>query len=692
MIVSAHGIQLPPKSFEPQRAARTFNGLAERGYVPSPADLPLLEALFGNSAYLARVALRNATFLKALFSRGVATCFDETCGEAAAAEHATTLKDVMAMLRAAKARAALSVGLADISGKWPLEAVTAALTRFADISTGAALRFLLNQAAAQARPEISSSSEDLERASGLVVLALGKFGGEELNYSSDIDLIVFYDPARFPFRKRGDARGAAVDIVKGLVRLLSEITADGYVFRVDLRLRPDAGATQIAISTDAAQAYYENMGQNWGRAALIKARPCAGDLDAARTLLRNLEPFVWRRTLDYAAIDDIHSIKRQIHAHAGHDKLAVAGHDIKVGRGGIREIEFFVQTQQLILGGRDRSLRPRSTLAALKALEARGLVDAQTASNLATAYIFLRTLEHRLQMIEDQQTHTIPSEEEGLKHIACFMGFGSVALFSDAVLAHLGTVQQHYGRLFERAPPLASSAGSLVFTGVENDRETLRTLHRLGFSDPDHVAQAVRGWHHGRVRATRGPRARELLTKLVPALLNALASSADPDGAFSQFDRFLSRLPTGVQLFSMLLANPHLLKLLADICGVAPRFAGALGRSPRLLDALLDADFLLAAPDYATLSRLLASDLEQASSYELKLDAVRRFAGEQVFRTAVHMMEGLASGEKGAQAFTSIAEAVISNTLPMVENEFRRSFGGIEGGAFAVIVLGRLGG
>jgi glutamate-ammonia-ligase adenylyltransferase len=403
--------------------------------------------------------------------------------------------------------------------------------------------------------------------------------------------VVFYDAAKFPFTKRGDVRGAAVDIVRGLVRLLSEATGDGYVFRVDLRLRPDAGATQIAISTDAALDYYEAMGQNWERAAMIKARACAGDPQTGAAFLENLRPFIWRRHLDFAAIEDIQSIKRQIHAYAGHGEIKVQGHNIKLGRGGIREIEFFAQTQQLILGGRHPGLRQSSTQGALDALVREARVEPQVGDDLSSDYRYLRMLEHRLQMIEDQQTHSIPDSEAGIAHVACFMGYANAADFRAELTRVLENVQGHYARLFESASDLASAEGNLVFTGVEEDPETLKTLSAMGFREPAHVSAAIRGWHHGRIRAMRSQRARELLTKLIPVILKALAGAADPDVAFAQFDRFLSNLPSGVQLFSLFLARPHFLDLLAKIVGSAPRLATYLARHPTILDALLDAEF-----------------------------------------------------------------------------------------------------
>lgn len=680
-----------PRPFDTARAERTLSALAERNVKFDGAVGALLGAAFGNSPYLSRLAIREHAFLCDLMRTGVEQAMDGIDANVRRVHEAPDVAFVMSELRRSKRQAALAIAFADISGLWPLEEVTASLTRFADACVGGALRFVLRQRAL-ADGATSPDAYDLESQTGLVVLAMGKYGACELNYSSDIDLIVFYDADRFPFRKREDARGAAVDLVKGLVKLIGETTGDGYVFRTDLRLRPDAGATQVAISTEAAEHYYEGMGQNWERAAMIKARACAGDLDAAHGFLANIDPFIWRRSLDYAAIEDIHSIKRQIHAHGGHGTIAAEGHNIKLGRGGIREIEFFVQTQQLILGGRNSELRHAGTFRALEALRARGFVSDQAAEQLSNAYRFLRTLEHRLQMIEDQQTHTLPKSREGLVHVACFMGYTDAEAFRRDLLGTLETVQSHYARLFERAPPLGSAGGSLVFTGVEDDPGTIETLERMGFKDPHHAASAIRGWHHGRIRATRSARARELLTRLMPALLDALAQSADPDAAFAQFDRFVSHLPAGVQLFSLLLANPELLGLIAMIAGSAPKLADHMARSSGVLDALLDSGFLHELPTRGELDALLNAQLSLAENYEAELGASRRFAKEQIFRVGVQVVEGTAKAETAGAAFANIAECIVVALLEKVEAELAQSAGRVKDSAFAVIALGKLGG
>jgi glutamate-ammonia-ligase adenylyltransferase len=681
-----------PPAFDQERANRFVEDFAPQagGLLDDPARRALLRSVAGNSPYLARSMLKEDAFLRELFEQGPDAVLDRLENAAVAIPSEMDVGLAMQRLRIAKRQAALAIALADVAGIYPLEHVTQRLARFADACMKGALRFLLADDAGKAGR--TETPEALEATTGLVVIAMGKHGAFELNYSSDVDLIVFYEEERFPFVLRGDKRGAAVDLVKRLVKLLAETTVDGYVFRVDLRLRPDAGATQIAISTEAAELYYESMGQNWERAAWIKARQCAGDAEAGAQFFKNMEPFIWRKHLDFAAIEDIHSIKRQIHAHAGHSRIAVLGHNIKLGRGGIREIEFFAQTQQLILGGRDRSLREQTTVGALESLHARGHISAAAMADLEKSYRFLRTLEHRLQMVEDQQIHTLPKTPDGVDHVARFMGYEDTVAFEEELRSRLQSVQGHYSRLFESEAPLASKAGSLVFTGVEEDPETVATLARMGFERPADISAIIRGWHHGRIRATRSARARELLTKLMPALLEALSGTVDPDAAFVHFDRFLSGLPAGVQVFSLLLANPRLLLLVAEVAGSAPRLAEYLGRHASVLDALIDPSFLTRTPTQEELRSRLAGELSRAAGYEEALDAVRRFAKEENFRIGVQVIQGLIDAEHAGPAYAAVAEAVIASLKGVVEREIEATHGALDGGAFAVVAQGKLGG
>ncbi|MFD0935689.1 bifunctional [glutamine synthetase] adenylyltransferase/[glutamine synthetase]-adenylyl-L-tyrosine phosphorylase, partial [Methylobacterium trifolii] len=400
---------------------------------------------------------------------------------------------------------ALLVALADIGGLWPLETVTRALSDFADASVSAALDALLAQAASLGR-FLPKDPAAPQAGSGLVVLGLGKLGGQELNYSSDIDLVVLFDPEVAPLKPGLEPAPFFSRLAQGAARLLEDRTGDGYVHRVDYRLRPDPGSTPTALSLNAAYGYYESVGQNWERAAFIKARPIAGDITVGERFLAELRPFIWRKYFDFGSIADVHAMKRQIHAVRGHDTLAVAGHDIKLGRGGIREVEFFVQTQQLVFGGRRPGLRGSRTVPMLGELEREGWIDAAARDELAAAYAFLRGIEHRLQMVRDEQTQRLPTDAGDLARFAHFAGYADLPAFEATLLHHARRVQTHYALLFEAAPDLSAAVGDLVFSGADDDPATLATLRELGFREPERTVETVRGWHFGRRPAVRSPR------------------------------------------------------------------------------------------------------------------------------------------------------------------------------------------
>ena len=671
-----------------------------RATVKDAKRRPLLDAVFGNSPFLTHCLIAEPDIFRTFLKTGP----DATFATVLAGLHTGDSEGdaaLMRRLRIGKRRAALVIGLADISGQWDLNAVTGALSRFADAAVSVACAHLLRQAQHDGEMTLPHP-EDPEWDSGLVVLGMGKLGADELNYSSDIDLIVLYDNEKVDYRGERSKQQLFVGMARDLVRFLDEHTADGYVFRCDLRLRPDPASTPLAISVLAAETYYESLGQNWERAAMIKARPIAGDKSAGEAYLRELRPFIWRKNLDFAAIQDIHSIKRQIDAHKGGGKIAVAGHDIKLGRGGIREIEFFVQTQQLIRGGRDPSLRTSRTLDGLQALAKAGLVDAQAAEEMATCYRFLRMVEHRLQMVDDRQTQRLPEEPEHLASIAVFAGFDSLETFDQAMRDTLRTVERHYAKLFEDAPQLAPQ-GNLVFTGTDDDPETVKTIAALGFRDPPHICGRIRGWHHGQIAATRSTRARETLTELTPALLAALARTADPDAAFARFDGFVSALPTGVQLFALLYANPGLLDLVAEIMGDAPRLAEWLSRRPALLDAVLTGAFFAPLPPL----KALLDDLEGAIAHENSrrgvtksgagenieavMDMARRWGAEQKFRVGVQLLRNALTPEQAAEQLSDIADATASCLAPHEEADFARNHGRMAGRGTALVALGKLG-
>ncbi len=598
----------------------------------------------------------------------------------------------MRTLRVFKAEVALLTALADLGGVWDVLQVTAALTECADAAIEGAVTFLFGEAAGRGQ-WLGKDADGNVTSSGFIVLAMGKSGACELNYSSDVDLIVFYDLDRIALAPGVEPAGFFVRLTRDLVQILEERTGDGYVFRTDLRLRPDPGATQLALSTEAALIYYESFGQNWERAALIKARACAGDLAAGRLLIDDLSPFIWRKYLDYAAIADVHAMKRQIHAHRGFGQIAVAGHNIKLGRGGIREIEFFVQTQQLIAGGRQPELRAPRTLEALKRLAERGWIKEQVARELKEAYLYLREIEHRLQMVADEQTQEIPSDDARLLRFAHFCGDPDIATFSAALVQRLETVQRHYAALFEDSPELTQAGVNMVFAGEQDDPGTVAALKELGFSQPSEVLAIVRGWHHGRYAAVSTARARERLTEVQPLLITALAETADPDGAFVSFDKFLSELPAGVQLFSLLRANPGLLQLLADIMGTAPRLARILSRRRRLLDAVLDPRTLGMLPTAEDLDRLIAAEIGNGEhDMQYVLDRARVVGREQQFLIGIRVLSGAIKANQAGGAYALLAERLINALKAATERELERTSGRVPGGAAAIIAMGKLGG
>ncbi|MFT4183660.1 MAG: bifunctional [glutamine synthetase] adenylyltransferase/[glutamine synthetase]-adenylyl-L-tyrosine phosphorylase [Rhizobium sp.] len=598
--------------------------------------------------------------------------------------------EVMSRLRIAKRRAAFLIALADLARIFDGRQTTRWLSLLAEASISAAIDHLLLSSHESGKVTLADPAEP-SRGSGLIVLGMGKLGAGELNYSSDIDLVVFFDEAAGIVPNSDDAIDIFPRLMRRLVRMLQERTADGYVFRTDLRLRPDPGSTPLAIPVDAAMIYYEGRGQNWERAAFIKARAVGGDIVAGQAFIRDLVPFVFRKYLDYAAISDIHSIKRQIHAHKGHGAIAVKGHNVKLGRGGIREIEFFVQTQQLIAGGRMPALRSRATEDTLAGLTDAKWIDAETRDELTEAYWFLRDVEHRIQMVRDEQTHLLPETDGELKRIAFMMGFADISSFSEALVSTLKTVERRYARLFEQEARLSTETGNLVFTGQGDDPDTLETLRRLGFERPSDISRVIRTWHYGRYRATQSVEARERLTELTPELLRVFGESKRADEALLRFDSFISGLPAGIQLFSLLSTNPALLSLIVNIMSSAPRLAEIIAAKPHVFDGMLDPGLMAELPTRDYLAERINSFLAPARHYEEVLDRLRIFASEQRFLIGIRLLTGAIGGAMAGRAFTYLADLIVEAALNAVLKEIGAVHGDYPGGRVAIVGMGKLG-
>jgi glutamate-ammonia-ligase adenylyltransferase len=651
----------------------------------------LLHGLFEGSTYLWGIIAYDPAILLTLLGESPEAGIERILNHYAKAAFAAEADaEAQVALRAMKREGALLIALADIGGVWSLDEVTAALTNLADTAVRAAVDRLLHGAAVSGKLKLPNPSVPGE-GSGYIVLAMGKHGAGELNYSSDIDLIVLFERENAPLVDGIEPVQFFVGLTKNLLRLVHDRTGDGYVFRTDLRLRPDPGSTQIALSTVAALDYYEREGQTWERAAYIKARPIAGDIQAGEKFLKNLSPFVWRRYLDHAAIADVHAMKRQIHAFRGHDEIAVAGHNIKLGRGGIREIEFFVQTQQLIAGGRVPELRGKRTLEMLARLADEKWIVGEARDELHDAYLYLRRVEHRLQMIADEQTHILPEEDDALDRFARFLGLKDRGEFARTLTRHLQKVQSHYAHLFEDAPPLAVVSGALVFPKDKDDRETLDTLAKLGFKEPLAASHLIRGWLAGEYRALSTDATQSEFQAILPALLDALSRSGNPDAALLACDRFLSQLPGGERLLAALRTHPDLVQLLATILSTSPRLRDMIAQAPSLLDGLLDPAFFAGVPPEEVLTKRLADLLKQAQSEEDFLDLTRSFGREHLVLIGVRTISGVLSANRAGEAYATLADVIIRELHREVTRRFEAIHGKLAKAETAVIALGKLG-
>ena len=628
------------------------------------ADVPgelrdLLAGTAGCSPYLFGLMEREAEWLRPALGVSLTTVLTlglfglEGAGD-----------DLGRLLRQAKRRVALVTALADLGGIWPLEQVTGALTRLADRAVDLAVKSLVADEIRRGRLP-GQTEADVPEAAGMVVLAMGKMGAGELNYSSDIDLICLFDDARYGDNAT-EARAAFVRVTRRMTALLSDRTEQGYVFRTDLRLRPDASVTPVCLSMSAAESYYEAEGRTWERAAFIKARPCGGDLAAGARFLKGLTPFVWRKHLDFAAIQDAHDMRLRIRDHRGlHGRLAVEGHNMKLGVGGIREIEFFTQTRQLIAGGRDAGLRDPTTAGGLAALADRGWLPGDVADDLTGLYRAHREVEHRLQMVNDAQTHSLPTTEDGIARIAHLSGAGDVGAWRAALLERLARTDHLTEGFFAPGRAEAAPAVSAQTKAV------------------------VAGW--ARYPALRSDRAQASFQRLAPSLLRSLNAVANPDEALAAFDGFLAGLPAGVQIFALFEANPQLVALIVDIAGTAPALARYLSRNAGVLDAVIGGDFFADWPGLKGLGTALATALREVTAYEAKLNAVRRWMKEWHFRIGVHHLRGLIGAVEAGQQYADLAEAVIAGLWPVVAAEFAGRHGPAPGRGAVVVGMGSLG-
>jgi glutamate-ammonia-ligase adenylyltransferase len=637
-----------PIAYEPRQGTEA----AKLAPWAGPALAEVLKGMVGCSAYLRGLLGRESVWLQEAQQDPeqamlTAVSWDTTKG----------LSELGRELRQSKRRVALLAAVCDLGGVWDLDGVTGALTDLADAAVRVAFKVAVQDQIRQRRLPVEATD-------GLVVFAMGKMGARELNYSSDIDLICLFDETRFPKENFSDVRSGYIRATRAAVACLNDVTSEGYVFRTDLRLRPDPSVTPVCLGMEAAERYYESLGRTWERAAWIKARVAAGDEAAGQRFQEALRPFIWRRHLDFAAIEDAHNMRLAIRQHKGTGGLMrLERHNMKLGQGGIREIEFFTQTRQLISGGRDSDLRHRATRPALQALAQKGWIETPLADALCDHYVEHRTTEHRLQMLGDAQTHDLPATQVGFDRLAAFMGTTSDRLRKTLTerLTQVHTLTEDFF-----APGAAP-------TGTQDQEDHDLTKRWLSYP------------------ALRSSRAVEIFKRLRPDILRRLHRAARPDEAIAAFDGFLSGLPAGVQLFSLFEANRQLVDLLVDIVAVSPELARYLSRNAAVFDAVIGGDFFSDWPDLEPLKVLLAERLAAEPDYEAKLSVARIWKREWHFRVGVHLLRGLSTPDAARRQYCDVAEAVVSALWPEVQAQFAVRHGLPPGRGAVVVGMGSLG-
>ena len=678
----------------------------------------LLEAAFGNSPYLSHILIEDIGFTRLLLAEGPIAMMSELLADLMDRSRlgSETRAELMTRMRIAKKRFAAALAMADIAGCRDVMSLASDLSRFACACIESGASQLLREAHDRGKLRLQNP-EQPTLASGLILLGMGKLGAGELNYSSDIDIIVLFDEdiSEVDF---GAHQQVFSRLARNLVEILARRTADGYVFRTDLRLRPDPSSTPPAVSVKAALAYYRNVGQTWERAALIKARPVAGDMKAGRAFLEANSGFIWRRHLDFASVRDIQTIKRQINANKGVGEISVEGHNVKLGRGGIREIEFFTQAQQLIWGGQTEELRGNETLTMLSRLASLGRIRMSAADELSSAYRWLRRIEHRIQMIDDQQTHSLPSSGDGVDRLALFLGHSDAEGFREELLRTLKTVNSHYDQIFER-----KTSGAKEFEldfGSEDTRERAQdTFAAQGFRQPQLAWETVHGWFTGRTRATKSERAATVMMEITPRLLAEFANAVDPDLTLARFSGFLDRISRSIGLLEMLSVQPVLIELVCEIMSTAPRLSEWLGQDPGLLESVLQNEFAdLELPEDLGLEEHVSSSARRGLvqvHYQLEfgrhqltselnesigqfrndlqsvLDFQRRWARRKIFQIGIHVLRGYLTPAEASTPLCRIAESCLESLLPVITEEFEARHGVVDGGKLAIIACGKLG-
>jgi [glutamine synthetase] adenylyltransferase / [glutamine synthetase]-adenylyl-L-tyrosine phosphorylase len=694
------------RAADPAAAAANFETLLGLGWDPGPRLVEPLLRICGASRVLAVVLMSVPGVDADWFERALglgAVSPDEHVAALREADDRSSMAEVSALLRRHKRRQVLRIGARDLLGLASVVETVRELSALAEGATEVAVRHAQLQVARE------YGSFDPADALRFVVLGMGKLGGEELNFSSDIDLVYLFTGGRRESSggERGAAAGArfATRVAEIVTRTLSEVTEEGFVFRVDLRLRPEGQNGPIVNSLAAAITYYESLGQTWERAAMLKARPIAGDRDLGRSFLEEIAPFIYRRFLDFDTVEEIEAMKRRVDGSRSRERL---DRDVKLGPGGIREVEFIAQALQLVHGGRDQRLRSRSTLATLRALADLGLLDRSESASLSEAYLFLRDVEHKLQIVHERQTQVIPQDAEEERLLARRLGYhlGAAAAAEDrATSAEVGRFRADLAR--HRAAVRSSFESTFLGARSEIRREAeedvvalLETLERdptaqarlaaMGFADPPAAVANLLRLRDGPPFAPASARRKKALFALAPALLRAIRKASDPDQALAHMAELISAIGARTSFLALLEQNPETLRLLVGLFGASRYLSNFFLRHPELLDSLVRADLAVVRKDRASLEAGLASLLAAADDYETELDTLRRFHHEELLRIGVNDIHGLLDASQVEEDLSLLADVCLGGALDIARRALAERHGQPPG-RFAMIGMGKLG-
>lgn len=704
-----HGIAQAP---DPALAAANFGRLLSHGVgrgvvLDSPRLLADLLFVLGASQFLATVLLSHGLdweqiFLTSLQAGAKATEAHLSSLRARLMEKATE-EAFLRELRLYRNEEFFRIGIKDLLDCASVEETTLELTTLAE----AALQVTYEQVRQRLRDaygEVWTEGEGERRPAGFVVLGMGKLGGQELNFSSDIDLVYLYerDGEKSSGGKKGrlDPREFFTKLALGITRALGDLAFGGRVFRVDLRLRPDGVNGPVVNSLPNALLYYESWGQTWERSTFIKARPVAGEKELGELFLEEVFPFIYRRYLDFATVEDIKEMKARVQRSLPADPRK--GINVKLGRGGIREIEFFTQVLQLIHGGKDPRVREKNTLKALDRLIEGRYTSVPEGEALQDAYRFLRNVEHRLQIYQDRQTHTLPTNEEDICTLARRLRYhlknsrDTRERFWKDLHRHTAAVQEAFIHLFhapqEEIRKQADEELAALLRELHYEERTLWRLQQLGFHNLTESYQHLRLLHDGPLHSPSSPRRKKILYTLAPALVSEICHSADPDLALCHMASFIATIGARSSFLSLLLENPSTLRVLVGLFGTSEYLSQFFLRHPELLDSLVRVDLVQVDKDRATMAAELSSGLAASSLYEERLDILRRYRNEEFLRIGINDIHGLLDFAAVSRQLSHLAEVSLEgayhSALAALLAQHRT---GTPPGRLAIIGMGKLG-